>query len=65
MLEVLSGDLRPAGPCSSPPRPQAWSNTLVDALAERILRRLTNGETLPCEIDEPAENLASGRQTMP
>jgi hypothetical protein len=65
LLEILSGYLMPAGPCNSLPRPQAWSNTLLDALAERIQRRLTNGEGPPCEIDKPAEDIASGRQTMP
>jgi hypothetical protein len=62
LLEVLSGDLMPAGPCNSPPRPQAWSNTLLDALAERILRRLTNGEGPPCEIDASSAGICGYRE---
>jgi chromosomal replication initiation ATPase DnaA len=45
LLEVLSGDLRSAATCSSPSRPLDWSNTFLDVLAERILRRLASSET--------------------
>ena len=47
LLEVLSDDLRTVARCSTPSRPPDWSNTLLDALAERMLRHLTSNETPP------------------
>jgi hypothetical protein len=47
LLEVLSDDLRTVARCSTPSRPLDWSNTLLDALAERILSRLASDETAP------------------
>jgi hypothetical protein len=43
LLEMLSGDLRPTAASDSPNRPLEWSNTFLDALAERILRRVASG----------------------
>ncbi len=60
LLEVLSGDLRPAAACSLSPRPLTWSNAFLDALAERILRRFVSGETFPREVDKLAHDLAPG-----
>jgi hypothetical protein len=59
LLEVLSADLRSATTCNSPSPALHWSNTFLDALAERILRRLTSSETSPREVDKLAQNLVS------
>jgi hypothetical protein len=47
LLEVLSGDLRPAATGNSPSLPFQWSDSLLDALAERVLRRLPCNEIIP------------------
>jgi hypothetical protein len=47
LLEVLSGDLRPAAACDSPSRPLTWSNNFMDPLVDRILHRLMSGQVLP------------------
>jgi hypothetical protein len=54
LLEMLSGDLRPAATCNSPSRPPDWSNTFLDARAERILRHITSGEALPNRVNRLA-----------
>ena len=56
LLEVLSGDLRPAGACESPLRPATWSNSFMDALVDRILHRLLSGQVLPREVIKLAED---------
>ena len=59
LLEVLSGDLRPAAASDSPLRPLAWSNRFMDALVDRILHRLMSGQVLPREVDKVAEGFVS------
>lgn len=63
LLEVLSGDLRPAAACDSPSRPLAWSNNFIDALVDRILHRLMSDQAFPRELNKVAEDfgLNSGR----
>jgi chromosomal replication initiation ATPase DnaA len=69
LLEVLSGDLRPAAGCDSPSRAWAWSNNFIDAIVDRILHRLISGQVLPREISKLAEdlgsNFAKGRTVTP
>src|SRR5258708_20367066 len=52
LLEVLSGDLRPAAACDSPSRPLAWSNNFVAALVDRILHRLITVQILPTHANK-------------
>ncbi len=59
LLEVLSGDLRPAAACDSASRPLAWSNIFIDALVDRILHRLMSGQILPREVNKLAEDFGS------
>jgi hypothetical protein len=70
LLEVLSDDLRTVARCSTPSRPLDWSNTLLDALAERMLRHLTSNETPPAGgrgglvMRAPSERLAAVRRRV-
>ena len=59
LLEVLSGDLRPAAASDSPLRPLAWSNSFTDVLVDRILHRLMSGQALPKEVIKPAKDFGS------
>ena len=59
LLEVLSGDLRPAAASDSPFCPLASSNRFMDALVDRILHRLMSGQVLPREVDKVAEGFVS------
>jgi hypothetical protein len=69
LLEVLSDDLRTIARCSTPSRPLDRSNTLLDALAERMLRHLTRNETPPAGaglvMRVPSEQLAAVRRRVP
>jgi hypothetical protein len=59
LLEVLSGDLRPAAVCDSPSRPLAWSDNFIDALVDPILHRLMSGHGLPRELNKLAQDFGS------
>ena len=59
LLELLSGDLGPAGGYDSPSRALPWSNNFIDALADRILHRLMSGKVLPREHKKLAEDFDS------
>ena len=61
LLEVILADLRPSATPGSAVRPLAWSSEFIEALADRVLDRLTSGQRWQPGVDHLVGNFGSSR----